>query len=389
MSEQAASSASQLFAELPVGGLGEELLSRLRELDLLQAELLPLVHRFAKSEEWALSGARGPIEWLAYQGRLARPAAAELVGMGRRLEELPLTSAALLAGEIGFRHAALLFQLAERAGFTAVLGMEAELLEQARTMSPSLFGRLLQRVRGMLDPDGFLEDARHAHENRYLAFDSSLEGVFYMKGKFGAEEGAVIEAALLALMPKRNPLDDRSAGNRRADALIDICRLALDSGQLPEVAGERPHVTLTVSAESLAGVPGSLPPTLGQDLPVPIETAQRLLCDAQLTVLGLDRKGNPLKMGRTRRNVSNRQRRALNARDRGCRFEGCDRPWWWTDAHHLRPWELGGVTDLENLCLLCRHHHQLVHEGGWTIGWREEHDGFFVTPPQRVLCRSG
>jgi len=108
-----------------------------------------------------------------------------------------------------------------------------------------------------------------------------------------------------------------------------------------------------------------------------------------VTVIELDRNGNPLNMGRTRRTVTAKQRKALNLRDHGCRFPGCDRPWWWTDAHHLIAWELGGPSDLENLLLLCRHHHKLVHEGGWTIDWNDERDGIFAIPPSRAFCRSG
>ncbi len=55
------------------------------------------------------------------------------------------------------------------------------------------------------------------------------------------------------------------------------------------------------------------------------------------------------------------------ARDLHCVFPGCDRPATWCDVHHLIPWSQGGATDLDNLVLLCRHHHTLVHEGGWRI----------------------
>jgi hypothetical protein len=66
------------------------------------------------------------------------------------------------------------------------------------------------------------------------------------------------------------------------------------------------------------------------------------------------------------------QRIALAARDKGCAFPGCDRPPGWTDVHHVIPWRTGGRTDLDNLILLCRHHHRLVHEGGWTAASRHD-----------------
>src|SRR5690606_3379848 len=58
--------------------------------------------------------------------------------------------------------------------------------------------------------------------------------------------------------------------------------------------------------------------------------------------------------------------RALNLRDGGCRFAGCDRPTSWCDAHHIRPWADGGPTKLDNLLLLCAFHHTLIHEG-WKL----------------------
>ena len=73
--------------------------------------------------------------------------------------------------------------------------------------------------------------------------------------------------------------------------------------------------------------------------------------------------------GRSARTIPPSLRRALVARDRGCRFPGCDRPAEWTDGHHLRHWAHGGETTLQNLALLCRRHHRRVHEQGWRLEW--------------------
>jgi hypothetical protein len=74
-----------------------------------------------------------------------------------------------------------------------------------------------------------------------------------------------------------------------------------------------------------------------------------------------------LDVGRASRLATPAQRIALAARDQGCRFPGCDRPPGWVDAHHIEEWLRGGKTDLEDLISLCRFHHRLVHEGGWTL----------------------
>jgi hypothetical protein len=69
----------------------------------------------------------------------------------------------------------------------------------------------------------------------------------------------------------------------------------------------------------------------------------------------------PLDVGRRTAVVSPALRRAVVLRDHHCRFPGCDRPPAWCDAHHVRHWADGGSTSLENLLLLCRRHHRLVH----------------------------
>jgi hypothetical protein len=96
--------------------------------------------------------------------------------------------------------------------------------------------------------------------------------------------------------------------------------------------------------------------------------AQRIACDADIWRVILDpATGMPLDVGRGHRLVPHWIRKALHARDRGCRWTGCTTPVQWTDAHHLRPWADGGQTTADQCLLLCRYHHGLVHEGGWQV----------------------
>jgi hypothetical protein len=207
------------------------------------------------------------------------------------------------------------------------------------------------------------------------------------------------ETLLTALDPLARPTtaeDDRSGAQRRADALTELARRALEGGRLPNSGGVRPQVTVTVDLAGLlgqAGVPGGVGDWVG---PLPAETVRRLACDAAVTrVLVTRHHANdthadatgdlaarlrtavsllppalggaptqPLEVGRATRVVSAAQRTALAVRDGGCVFPGCDRPLAWCEAHHLRHWLHGGPTDLGNLVLLCRTHHRAVHEGG-------------------------
>jgi len=97
------------------------------------------------------------------------------------------------------------------------------------------------------------------------------------------------------------------------------------------------------------------------------ETARRLGCDASRVVVSMDEQGEPLSIGRRSRTVPPAIRRALRLRDYGCRFPGCTQHRF-VDAHHIQHWADGGETSLESLVLLCRHHHRLVHEGGFSVG---------------------
>ena len=109
-------------------------------------------------------------------------------------------------------------------------------------------------------------------------------------------------------------------------------------------------------------------------------TAERLLCDAGVVPVVVDREGTPMDVGRKRRTIPAALRRALVARDEGCRFPGCTHRRW-IDAHHVVPWSKGGETSLENTVLLCTRHHTLLHEGGF----RMESDGRFLDPRGRVV----
>ncbi|MBM3675197.1 MAG: DUF222 domain-containing protein [Actinobacteria bacterium] len=101
--------------------------------------------------------------------------------------------------------------------------------------------------------------------------------------------------------------------------------------------------------------------------PIHRHDIERLLCDCTVSRVVTGPDGLPLDVGRHRRTVPPALRRALVARDAGCRYPGCDRPPGWTDAHHVVPWHAGGPTSLDNTLLLCDHHHTIAHQPGWLV----------------------
>jgi hypothetical protein len=110
--------------------------------------------------------------------------------------------------------------------------------------------------------------------------------------------------------------------------------------------------------------------------------AQRVSCDCDVWRAVLDpATGLPLEVGRTHRLVPSWMRRALQARDQGCRFPGCTAPVAWTDAHHWIPWYDGGETNIDNLLSLCRFHHVTVHEGRWTLAWHRATGAVYAYRP--------
>jgi hypothetical protein len=182
---------------------------------------------------------------------------------------------------------------------------------------------------------------------------------------------------------------ERAAAQRRADALGLLAERAMAAGfggRDPErgrapVSGtraERYQVVLHVESETLeaGGDPGRS--DLEDGTRVSAETSRRLSCDAGLVRVTRGADGSILDVGRRTRTITPALRRALDVRDRGCRFPGCGLRF--TDAHHLKHWADGGKTSLANAVLLCRFHHRLVHEGGWSVEWWGEGRPAFFDP---------
>jgi hypothetical protein len=163
--------------------------------------------------------------------------------------------------------------------------------------------------------------------------------------------------------------------SRRVDALVALARVALAAGGLPDDRDDLTEVLVVVDHDVLA---------LGCEVgrcqihngpPIGSQTARRLSCDALIRPL-IHRNGQPLALGRGQRLVNRAQRRALRFRDGpGCAFPGCAARH--ADAHHLVYWTDGGLTDLDNLVLLCRHHHRLLHEGRYRAAMVDGRPRFF------------
>lgn len=222
-----------------------------------------------------------------------------------------------------------------------------------------------------MDQRSALEHAEVLRSRCRLNVCPTVTRMVRVEGELDPEGGEAVLTALQAIVDADlragTGTDLRTPTQRRADALCELAHRYLRSPERPAVSGERPHVTLTVSIETLRGaktprvVPGRC--ELDHTGAVPLETARRIACDASILPVVMGGPSEPLDVGRRTPVVSTPLRRAVALRDGTCRFPACTRPHVWCDAHHAIHWADGGKAALSNLVLLCRPHHVLVHEG--------------------------
>ncbi len=229
--------------------------------------------------------------------------------------------------------------------------------------------------------------AQRAWERRALTlWRDAARGVMRVSIEVPIEEGELIAQALDRAVAGGEAAEgiefDANAWRaQQADALVAIAKTYL--GNAEAAAGstaDRYQVVVHVDEKSLRGGLGRA------DLPV--DTVKRLTCDGSVVTVTETETGAPLDIGRKQRTVPTHMKRALWARDRGCAFPGCDRKHY-VDAHHIEHWADGGATSLDNLTLLCSHHHRLLHEGGFAIRRDSNGDLYFRRPDGRVIPRFG
>jgi hypothetical protein len=331
-----------------------------RARNRLEAAMCRLVGTIERERSFECEDAPTVTSWLVGEGESAS-VARSTVATARALDDMPATADAFSAGDLD--------------------PPRVRLLVRARETSPDLFARdetvLVDTIAGLTAadcrrvvdywtqaaaPEAAGDAEERAFERRRLHVSSTWAGTVRIDGLLDRQAGAVVQTALDALTDPGNldPTDVRSPAQRRADALTDLCRDYLDHGNTPVSGGQRPHVTVHVAAEALHGLPAEPCEVDGAGVISP-QAARRIACDAAVTRLTLDGDGSPLDVGRATRTIPPAMRRALEARDRGCVI--CGRPPRWCDAHHIVHWADGGPTSLDNLVLLCRYHHRLVHHG--------------------------
>ena len=290
-------------------------------------------------------------------------------------EQLPAVGAAFAAGEVSLAHVAAITAVVEAdpARAAQLAPAEPELLEVARTVEPRRMRQVIEGWALDADPDADRRNAMQLFAQRTLMVAAGPSGAVDVLGQLDPVGGAAVITALDAVATAlRSPKDERTAAQLRADALVALATGALAFGEhapgarIPDSGGLRPQVVVTIPLSAVRERLGAA--ELERVGRISADTALRIMCDAAVQpALIDDTTGEPLDLGRNRRDPDPRLRRAVLLRDGGCRFAGCDRPWAWCEVHHLLPWSEGGRTDRSNLVVLCTRHHHDVHEGGFRI----------------------
>jgi hypothetical protein len=354
----------------------ERLIALRNSIDLLELEFSRIAGDFASTDEYDREGFDSPISWLKENCHMTGGAAADRVCVGEQRENLFASRAALAQGQIGFAHLALLARTSAAVGDRL---NEAKLLKQAANLSVVRFRNACMHARHAADPQGYVNEEKDGVEARSLVLTTADDGVVIINGILDKVGGAALRTALEPLAKRAGKDDDRVRERRMADALVDVSMHALDSGLIPQQASQRTHMQVTTTLETLMGLSGAPAAELEFSLPISSKAVERLACDCSVTRILLDSDSMVIDVGRAKRVISGPQRKALNARDRGCVWAGCDRPASWTSGHHLVHWTRGGGGDLPNLALLCYRHHWMVHEGNWQMVRTD--DGTLLTIP--------
>ena len=240
-------------------------------------------------------------------------------------------------------------------------------------------------------------EAETRYLGRHLSTSVDDDGMVVIRGRLTPELGAVVQRALEAAADRlfreaqgapraERVADEVTSAQRRADALGLLAEAALAADLDRGSTGDRYQVVLHVEAHASAAAENGVAGVMELDhaaLYVSAETSRRLSCDAAVVRMEHGADGEVLSVGRKTRTVPPSIRRALQARDRSCRFPGCTARR--CDAHHVEHWVDGGATSLDNLVLLCRRHHRAVHEGGFEVRQRDDGTTTFLRANGQVL----
>lgn len=386
------------FASAPIYGLSD---ATLREsavalqqiVSQATAALSALIRESDGHDLPRRDGAPSTVSWLRELLRVTATEARTLVAIGEILDTRTTLAETVAAGAINVGQAlAIGHVLRDVPVEEPALAdkVEGVLVEYAQQFEPTILRRLGQRVLAHVNPeladqrlrDRLEREEKHARQRRGFTMSPDGLGGVRLTGVVDSEGAAIIRAAIEPLTaPVRDDdgPDSRTAAARRADALVEVCRLALRTGDLPDSGGQAVQVNVTINYDALRRDVDVGHLDTGEMLP-PAAT-RRIACDAGILPVILNGSAVPIDVGRSRRPFTGAARTAVLLRDGCCAFPGCDRPPRWCDVHHILFWSRGGSTDRDNGVALCGYHHRVIHLEAWRVRLGSDGRPEFIAPP--------
>ena len=349
----------------PIHELAADICTLAGRINAANHRWLVLIAEFDRRNGWSDSSTQSCAHWLNWKCGMAMGAAREKVRVAHALENLPKISAAMESGGLSYSKVREITRVAKAE-------TEDYLLMIAEHGTAQHVEKLVRAYRRCQEAEE-LSREQLQQQNRRVTFRYDDDGSLVLDCRLPAEVGARVMKALDVAVEELPPPPKQHvpAGTfpepvrfsaRRADAFLLMAESFLAHGAIEAAGAERHQIVVHVAQETLRDRKAGC--CEFEDGPsIAAETARRLACDASVVVLTENEDGEPLNVGRRTRTISAPLRRALNSRDKGCRFPGCANTRY-MDAHHIDHWANGGETKPSNLVSLCRFHHRAVHEGG-------------------------
>ncbi|HVF76320.1 MAG TPA: DUF222 domain-containing protein [Acidimicrobiales bacterium] len=347
---------------------GDALAEVLKLVDLLNAKVSRVIGEFDAEALWELDGATSMTAWLRHHAGMTASNAKAIASTAKKLRTLPMTAECWLSGSLSGGQV----QAIVRNATPEFSDHEATVVPALVDLSVADTALAMQQWKAMLDIEPKFEKGVHLSQ--------TLDGQWELTGSLDPLGGETVATALrLAMVDDPDVLPSQ----RRADALVDVCRFFLDHQSGRRGGRHRPHLNVVVDYDALrAGKGGTF---VGGGL-LDGASIQALACDAAIHRVVTDGRSTILDYGTSTRTIPAPLWSALVLRDRHCRFEGCDRPSQWCEAHHVVAWHDGGTTSLDNLVLKCSRHHHLGHQPGWSEKLKP--DGTLVVTDPRGRTRA-
>lgn len=362
--------------ELAIDQLDREIVSLSTRINAATYELLVLIRQFDERAGWLKWGLSSCAEWLHWRCDLSMSAAREKVRVAHALKTLSEVSAAFATGSLSYSKVRALTRVARADN-------EAALVSFAHKTTAA---RVEERCRELrCGTAESVSEANRAHVARSLRVHRDpARGTMTFTVELPFETGELLEKALDrardTTASEAPEFADEPWSAQQADALLAVVGAYLSNDASSPVVSDNYQVMVHVDQSALAAGQGRSG--------LPIETVKRLCCDGGMVAIVEDEQGEPLSIGRKSRVVPTAIKRALQARDRGCVFPGCQNRRF-VDAHHIKHWSAGGETSLDNLMLLCSLCRRLVHEGGFQIERDYQNRWFFKGPDGRTVPSCG